>query len=441
MARDSILRQVSWTGISLLAARVASFGATVMLARMLRPSEFGLYVVAMTYVVLLTPVMDFGVSGLVFRASSRDSNSGLTLGMARRKSASWMLFLGLAAVVGVTFADQEPVSWAVVLVLAAIGQVLVELATAEAQGTGMAARAAMVRVGAALSQSIAVVAAVLWMPTWFSAVIAIAGLRLAAGLLSGVPFGVGEAPDPRDARALGVMGLIITCYVRSDIVMLSQLGVPSAEVAVYGSTYNVLVAAQLIPVAISTAAFRRFAGSLESAQVTYVPTAVLMSACCGVVAKALAIRPEIPLNLFGAYYATSATDAAGLYPALAPMATAMLAVSVLQGRDRERLVIAIIAAALVVNVTAHFALIPSLGLRGAAIATVVTESFVGVAATFAVWRAGLPSFVAGALALGLAATVSAIWPRASMCLLTALVFILWRYRGYIGLRIRPQIRA
>jgi lipopolysaccharide exporter len=66
---DQILRGLSWSMLSSIALRAASFATGVVLARLLTPDQFGVYAVALTVQAILITMADLGLSAELIRCS------------------------------------------------------------------------------------------------------------------------------------------------------------------------------------------------------------------------------------------------------------------------------------------------------------------------------------------------------------------------------------
>ena len=62
MKRDTLRKNLIFQGLGGLIARIGSLIFTIILARLLIPSDFGLYNLALTIIISLTAVIDFGLS-------------------------------------------------------------------------------------------------------------------------------------------------------------------------------------------------------------------------------------------------------------------------------------------------------------------------------------------------------------------------------------------
>jgi PST family polysaccharide transporter len=75
-----ILRSVGWLGFALGSRQAVSFFTTLLLARLLTPSEFGLVALAATFLVFLEPLQDSGLSAaLVYRRDRVERAAGAVL--------------------------------------------------------------------------------------------------------------------------------------------------------------------------------------------------------------------------------------------------------------------------------------------------------------------------------------------------------------------------
>jgi PST family polysaccharide transporter len=97
---------VAWQGVSLMLGKAATLVATVVLARLLTPAEFGLVGFALAFVVLAEYVSDLGVAqALVYFRGTRDEDAAFALAMA---SGAALCLAALAAAPAIAGFFGEP---------------------------------------------------------------------------------------------------------------------------------------------------------------------------------------------------------------------------------------------------------------------------------------------------------------------------------------------
>lgn len=182
--------------------------------------------------------------------------------------------------------------------------------------------------------------------------------------------------------ALQVLGIV---NYRLDIVVLGALR--GAEAAgIYGIAYRFVDAALPLAAFFAAALFpllaRDTAGSAIRAQ-RALTTVVL--AVPFVVAPLVLLAPVLVQIVGGGDYAPAALPLRILALSLPFSAVAMLLVSLVVARRRERAVLPLVVLSILLNLTLNLALVPAFGVAGSATATLVSEA-VGCALLFRLVR-------------------------------------------------------
>ena len=390
LAPTSIRRGIvdlGWSSTALFVSKGMAFLSMVLVARAISASDFGVFVVAVTAAALSVPLLDSGFSALVFRVSSRESTSRLALlsDAARARLPLWILALAVSALLAAVSGTAMGLL-PLLVALASISQTHLDTATAEYQGRQR------YRAGAALRVTVSVlslIGAVLVMAYGSSAADAMFVYTMARVLPCLALMGVARAnAHAREdltwsaALPLGVLSVIVVLYVRSDIVLLPLFGTRSAEVAVYGVTYSILTALQILPGAIANTLFPRLARRLDIAGRIHHLTLVVTLTCLSVVLAGLLIFASKLFGFFGPHYEETYRTTIPLLGAIVPISASMLSINALQATDGERKALPLVLGALITNVSLNLLLIPRFGVSGAIIATLTTEVSLAVGSTW-----------------------------------------------------------
>jgi O-antigen/teichoic acid export membrane protein len=212
---------------------------------------------------------------------------------------------------------------------------------------------------------------------------------------------------------LGIAVSISLIYFRVDTVLLALLR-SSEEVGLYGAAYKFIELVVLVPAAVGISMFPPLArfvatGDPRAAGLIQRSFDVLLAAAVPFVVLMVAYPEEILKLAAGPEYEDGAIALQLLAPfALFAFVNTVLWRVVLAGeRDRTLLVIAI--AVLVVNVGLNLVFIPTYGLEAAAIITVASEAFVTIPIALAARREKpLPNLGYALVVAGAAAVMTAI---------------------------------
>ena len=189
------------------------------------------------------------------------------------------------------------------------------------------------------------------------------------------------------------IGLGILCSMlafRVDMLLIPAVA-GRAALGVYSVAYKLFEPALIVPGVVLAATFpllaRRGAGGADAAGAVLAPTLGLLGGLGAAAAAGLALLagPIVGL-LYGAPYAAAAPVLAALAPALLPLFLNYGLTHALIALDRTRAYAALMFAALVANLALNLALLPALGLLGAALATGATEVVVLAGCVLALGR-------------------------------------------------------
>lgn len=368
------LADVGWGTIGTAASKVAAFGAGVVLARAMSPDEYGLYLTWTTAALLATPVLDAGFTPLVFRRASEGGASGLAWRAARQRLGYWTAAMtggvALALVAGPEVALMVAAAGAI-----AGSQSHVDVTAAELEGTGRFGSAARLRSMLGLAFLVAALAVTALRPAALGALTALAVSRIAVAVVVSLRHPGPPSPETmswRDAVMLGATGIAINAYIQSDIVLLALLGVPHREVAVYAVGYSMLFGLQILPAAVGGALFPRVVSrGLSSPRYVHALAVLCLALSSGV--AIFILNGDTLFGIFGNYYRANAEIGLPVLILILPVALNMILASSLQGRHRERLVLASSLLTVGINLGLHLLLIPRFGTQGALSATSACE--------------------------------------------------------------------
>jgi O-antigen/teichoic acid export membrane protein len=396
-------RNLAWTTAALLGSKGAMFASIVLIARAISPAQFGLYVVTVAAASILMPVLDGGFVNSVTRAASRRGDLpqlSFTATAARMRLPLWGCMLGFGFLAGILGLDDH---WQL-LVLAvgsAIGQAQLDTMSGELRARGRYRLAALREAcsgGVALCGAAALLLAggnATGAMVVFAAARVLPALAFLPMLPRSRPAIRGDIPW-RAGLTMGLTGIVIALYVRSDMLLLSWLKINPAVIARYGIAYNLVIAFQILPAAIATTLFPRLAcASEEEARrlarkgmsLSYASSALLCGLCF--------LSPHLVFAPFGSTYGAHAAQVAPLLLIILPISLSQIATTTLQARDREVLMLRMVGAVATVNIGLNLLLIPVLGVKGAILATMTGELCAG-ALTLATMRcSGLGSYALG----------------------------------------------
>lgn len=207
------------------------------------------------------------------------------------------------------------------------------------------------------------------------ALVAAFGARIAA--VTGFEWRI----DLREAAAsvayganLYLQNLLIHLHERVDVFLLAALGVSALDIGLYAAAVSVVTPLRLVPGAIGTALLPRLAGATDAAAAEFTADVVRPSTLL-MLAAALALAPVgavgIPL-LFGREYAQAVTPFLVLLPGVMAVTISRVLARYFAAVGRQRAVLMLRVAVLLLNVGLNAVLIPRAGILGAALASLVS---------------------------------------------------------------------
>jgi O-antigen/teichoic acid export membrane protein len=392
-------RNLAWTTIALLGSKGAMFASIILIARAISPAQFGQYIVTVAAASILMPVLDGGFVNSVTRAASRRDDVprlSFTATAARMRLPLWGCMLGFGFLGGLLgLADHWELL--VLAVLAAIGQAQLDTMSGELRARGHYRLAALREASSGAVALCGAAALLLTGGNATGAMVIFAAARVlpALAFLPMIPRARpairGDIPW-RAGLTMGLTGIVIALYVRSDMLLLSWLKVNPAVIARYGIAYNLVIAFQILPMAIAATIFPRLASATDDEarqlarkgmSLSYLSSALLCAACF--------LSPRLVFAPFGSAYSDHAAQVAPLLLIILPISLSQIATVTLQARNHEVLMLRMVGVVAAVNIGLNLLLIPVLGVKGAILATMTGELCAGALTLATMHRSSLGS--------------------------------------------------
>lgn len=386
-------------------ARLIAFGATVYLARVLGADGYGVVALAAGIVLYLAQIADFGIEAIGIREIAQDPLRLGTLGPpilgARLALAGVVAVLTAAMALTLLPAPEGPVlaAYSLTLLPVALSTRWVHLGNENARPVAIARVAgeavmltlvlAAVRdindvIRVPFSQFAGDLAAALFLLYW----IARSNIRLGIGWDPGRASGVLRRASPLVAHAL--FGLLI---YNSDLVFIRVL-IDRTAVGYYAAAYTFISFLLNLGVAYMNSLLptltRQGAGSDGERRFVVSSYAVVFAAGLPTAIGGALLAERIIATIFGPAYEPAAAALGILIWSIPISLFRNVGIAALIARDRQDLVLRTTTGSVVANLILNFALIPILGIVGAAVATVVTEAIRSVLSVRYVCNAGLP---------------------------------------------------
>ena len=392
-----ILANTAYRAIADVASKIASLVFYVVLARELGESDFGVFTFALTLVLLLTVLGNFGQDAILTREVVRDRrllDGYFANTLALKVTVSLpLLAVGLAVGWLVGF-DPETRDVVAILGIAVIAEMLMSTCFATFQSFERLAFIPVALISQRYATAIVGVAALL------------AGARLrtvALIYLGGAVLGLSVALAALFARVArprlrvqpgrwpalmraavwtGLAGVFAVILFRVDTAMLAAYE-SDAVVGNYGAAYRLVESTLFLSWSVGAAVypvFSRLARDSDPPVVVVFERAVKLVVALTLplaVGAAVLARPLIGL-LYGDDYADAARALAILAPTIALYPLCYLTGSLLVAQNRPYATTVVYGAMAVENILANLILIPWLSLDGAAIGTSLTQSLVAV---------------------------------------------------------------
>lgn len=403
--KGAVPRRV-WSGTALLVGgrifgSACTFAALWLLAGWLTPDAFGRYTFYLAVFALLDSLADLGTGQIAVQRTSNDPLAVLPVLAATRRIRLRAGLLGVALVGGGALAFDEPdAAWILLASLYPVTHVLELSATVYKNKISWRVPVAMRAFASALSLTfvLTLYAADVTRPALYlcavaaGSTIANVGLHLAARRHL-PPVLASERPPARGifkaALPLGLAGLCAQAYFYVDNLFVRAIEGPAA-VGVYNLGVRILGFSIMVALFASTAALPWFArehaaGRLGSA---IARLAQPLFTLAGLGAGVLFPWSAELLSLFGSEFAVGAASLRWLLVAVCVIYLGAALMTGVVATGKTGAVLAITASGLGLNLVGNTLLVPRLGIEGAAIATLATESLVVVGACAVLARIG-----------------------------------------------------
>ena len=384
-------------------SKTATLVVMIVAARTLPAPDFGVLALAMTTGWLLSVASDAGLPLDLSKQIARTATDGARppFALVRDTMRLRLAFAAVAALAGAAAgAALVPRSWLPAFVLVVLAQLLnatLETLAHAFRGLGRSEVDASVSL---VQRSVGAVAActvlamwpsLLWVgvaliapPALALAVSSIVAWRLTAHDASGTGPNPLRARFAREIAPVGVAIVLSALYFRCDVYFVSRWhGLET--VGMYNAAFRIVEALRLLPAAVMAVMFPLFCQSRSWSPLTGVlwalgPAAVILAAL--VYIGAAPVMTTMYGDPFGA-----AAPALQLLALSIPLFFVNYALThQVIAWDGQRAYLRITAAALVANIGANLLLIPTGGMQGAAIATLLTEVVVAAGCGWALLR-------------------------------------------------------
>lgn len=376
---------------------VLATGTTFLLAHSLGPGDLGAY-----YLLVLVPssmlaLVSFGLPAAITYASGRGDD------LDRLRTAALVIGLGLAIAVALVLIPLRPVLGSTILAAAPIS--MLPLALIAVPGIFVLAFSNAIILGRQRVRrynSLLLAQAVAMFSGQFVVVgIAHGGIGGALGTYVAVTTAMALvaalsvarlAPfrfrwDPSTARGLVAYGIRLQpasmagfFSYRADVFLISLFLRDPAAVGVYSLAVSIAELCFYIPDAVSTVLFPRVAAAERAAAAIFVPIVsrvTLLLTLAAAAALAFGVALVFPLILPA--FSGSIGPAIILLPGIVGLSASKVLSGYLSGIGRPGPISAVASASLLVNLVANLALIPAIGINGAAAASLLSYSLNGVA--------------------------------------------------------------
>lgn len=361
--------------------------ALLVAARVLGPSQFGLYTVLLTVSEIVAIFSGTGYADYLTREVARDTSSKhltirlavlraayLSAGVACATALLWVLGFSKPAITGTAFMG-----------LALLPRTVNELGQGIVRGHQRFGRLIVIEAlqGAALLIGVTVF---LIRGAGIRGLIIVEIVAALVGAVAAVVISLGLAGESRKVSndwrelirntfAFNLYPLIVNVYDRADVLLLSRLA-SDAAVGIYGLPYRIFSTLQIIPYGLMSALLPRLSGARWSPDSEKLISAVLRrtfaAALLLILAVMLLASPAARL-LLGARYAGADVVLKILIWAVPLVFINSIFNTILLAMNRERVFLLTATVCTVINISANVIVIPIYSYRGAAAVTVFTE--------------------------------------------------------------------
>ena len=377
--------------------KAVTLAITVLAARTLNADAFGVMALAMATGWLLGVATDAGLAMHLARETARRPGQSRQLLIEVLRLRAGLAYLA-ATMIAFFTPEIVPGNWKMQFVLIVFAQLtgaIIDTIAHYFRGVGRSEIESTIHAGYRLLTLVLAVAVLWWSPRLdllgaamlLPAVIAIVvsmffAFRLPIHLkvdTTGTPpdgwcppsGGLTPATFFKDVLPLGAGVLLSALYFRIDVYFIEQWHGLEA-VGGYNAVFRLVEALRLLPAAVMAVTFPMLVQTTDTRLVQRIGAALAIAGLAIAVFCALGASFIVP-SIYGAPYLYAAPAFAMLAFALPLFFLNYALTHQVIGWDGQRAYLAIAGLALAANVAANFALVPSQGMIGAAIATLLTE--------------------------------------------------------------------
>lgn len=355
------------------------------LGRFLGPDSFGVYSYILTMASLFAIAQDGGFSTLIFRESAHPSANlapGTSIARLALGHATLVTAAGLVLVWLFPLGDKTALCLALVYYgLFSVGNFL----SADLKGHGLFERDAkwrmLVRTFTVSALALALLAPFtgpgLLFAGWVVGQSVALALPMAAGIRLMPSFRL-KGDIYKSCGAFLLISAATTIYFKSDIILLTQITGDSGEVGQYAAAYRLIEAAVLFSTPLTQLFFRKLRMSMHQPDAFKRAFRTQLAVMCTLAALGTALAmwlgPLVIRLAFGDKYVPAESLCLWLLPALLFILPNGILTQALIAVGREGFYARVTIATAIVNILLNLALIPWLGAKGSALATVATEA-------------------------------------------------------------------
>jgi O-antigen/teichoic acid export membrane protein len=405
---------IAYRAFSDAAGKGAFFLVTLVAARRLSQNAFGLFSLGTTVGWIAAVATDFGIQLHLARAVAQRPGEAVRLLRAWLRIRLWTATLAVTTVaIGLALTSPALAFSRAILLLTLVYVVngLIEFLHYFYRGLSRSEVESTLTLWQRIAMLILAVAALWWRPDvsvlavamavpaiatfWFSARLATRLAASSSASTSSISSATSNLLQTRDSLAsvfpLGAGIVLSALYFRIDV-FLVQAWQGTTAVALYNAVFRLVEALRLFPAAVLAVVLPALFQA-TSRRVLINLSAILTVAAIGVsLALAAAAHVVIPM-LYGDRYADAVSAFRILLVAFPLMSLNYALTHQLIGWHGHRAYAAMCVAALVFNVALNARLIPSMGIDGAAWATVATELVITFGCVVALARISDPSAI------------------------------------------------
>ena len=391
-------------GAADVAGKVVTLVITVLAARILNADAFGVLALAMATGWLLGVATDAGLSMHLARETARRSGEARQLLIEVLRLRAGLAYLA-ATMIAFFTPRIVPPNWKmqfVLIVLAQLTGAVIETIAHYFRGLGRSEIESTIHAACRFGTLVLAVIVLAWWPRLdllgaamlIPAVVAMLVSVAIAWRLSGSGIGDqgsgirGAVLTPssfaRDVLPLGAGVLLSALYFRIDVYFIERWQGLEA-VGGYNAVFRLIESLRLLPAAVMAVTFPMLVQTADTRLVRRIGGWLAVAGVALALVCALGSSLIVPL-VYGVPYLYTAPTFAILSLALPLFFLNYALTQQVIGWDGQRAYLLIAALALVANVAANLALVPTRGIQGAAVATILTEVVVTAGCLFVLWN-------------------------------------------------------